>query len=62
METNDQLNKGVFLTIKFISQSDLFAINTSFVADLKSTNFIFKNGFCKSCFKAGKSSIEKSKK
>ena len=62
MEAQDQLNKGVVLTSKFTSQSNVFAINTNFVVDPESTSFIQKNVFCKSCLKVGKSIIEERKK
>lgn len=50
METYDPLSKGVILTSKFVSKSDLFAINTNFVADPESTDFILKDGFLQKLF------------
>ena len=50
METYDPLSKGVILTSKFVIKSDLFAINTNFVADPESTDFILKDGFLQKLF------------
>ena len=50
MEAYDPLSKGVILTSKFTGKSNLFAINTNFVADPESTDFILKDGFLQNPF------------
>ena len=50
MEAYGPLSKGIILTSKFTSKSNLFTINTNFVADPKSTNFILKDGFLQKLF------------